>query len=170
MPAPPPWFDLPTLPRDALALVPGAAFAPKRWKIERFGAVGRAWDGPVIVLGGPGEEELVASVSRDVPGSEPICEAGFDRTLEALARTRVAVAGDTGLMHLAGACGAAVVALFGPTHPSDGFFVYPGEVVQRDRWCRPCTLHRRASCPLGHGACMDLPGEAVIAAVRRCAR
>ncbi len=169
LPAPPPWFDLPLLPRDALALIPGAAFGAKRWRPERFAAVGRAWEGPVVVLGGPGEERLVDQVAAGVPGAEPIVEVGFARTLEVLARTRVAVAGDTGLMHLAGAAGAAVVALFGPTHPSDGFFVYPGGFVQRELWCRPCTLHRRERCPLGHHRCMDLTPEAVNAVIRACA-
>ncbi len=169
MPAPPPWIDVPARPRDALALLPGAAYAPKRWDAARFAELGRAWAGPVVVLGGPGEEGLVAEVTRQIPGAASVVEAGFDATIDALAGCRVAVGGDTGLLHLAGACGVPLVALFGPTHPSDGFFVYPGEVVQRDRWCRPCTLHRRERCPLGHNACMDLPVEAVLAAVRRCA-
>jgi heptosyltransferase-2 len=169
LPAPPPWLDLPAVPREALALIPGAAFAAKRWSPARFAAVGRAWPGPVVVLGGPGEDALVGEVAAGVPGAEICVEQGFDQTLAHLARTRIAVAGDTGGMHLAGAAGCAVVALFGPTHPADGFFVYPGEVVSRDLWCRPCTLHRRQTCPLGHHRCMDLGADAVIAAVRRCA-
>jgi len=169
LPSAPPWFALPAAPRDALALIPGAAFPSKQWDPERFSAVGRAWDGPVVVLGGPGEERLVHGVAAGVPNAHVLVEYGFDATLSWLARTRVAVAGDTGGMHLAGAAGCAVVALFGPTHPSDGFFVYPGEVVQRALWCRPCALHRRERCPLGHHRCMDLPADGVIAAVRRCA-
>lgn len=169
LPAAPPWIDLPARPRDTLALIPGAAFPAKQWDPMRFARVGRSWEGPVVVLGGPGEEALVATVAAEVPGASTCVERGFDRTLDWLARCRVAVAGDTGGMHLAGAAGAAVVALFGPTHPSDGFFVYPGEVVQRRLWCRPCTLHRRERCPLGHHRCLDLAAAEVVEAVRRCA-
>ena len=167
-PVAPPWIDLPPAERDTLVLVPGAAWEPKRWRADRLSVVGRAWAGPVAVLGGPGEGALVHTVADSIPGAEPVVEEGFTRTLQVLSRCAVAVAGDTGLMHLAGASGAAVVALFGPTHPDDGFFVYPGRVVQRARWCRPCALHRIASCPLGHTRCMDHRVDDVIEAVLSC--
>ncbi|MFT4622825.1 MAG: hypothetical protein ACI8PZ_001481 [Myxococcota bacterium] len=168
-PAPPPWLGLPRVARDTLVLAPGAAWAPKRWSVSGFAEVGREWSGPVAVLGGPGEGLLVNEVVARIPGAIGVAEHGFGQTLEVLARARVAVAGDTGLMHLAGAAGVPVVALFGPTHPADGFWVYPGEVVQRERWCRPCTLHRISSCPLGHGRCMRIAPERVVEAVLRCA-
>lgn len=169
LPVAPPWIDVPERPRDALALLPGAAHAPKRWDPARFAEVGRRWGGRVLVLGGPGEGDLVRSVAGAIPGAASLVEDGFDATIDALAGCRVAVGGDSGLLHLAGACGVPVVALFGPTHPSDGFFVYPGEVVQRELACRPCTLHRLDRCPRVHHRCMDLSVEAVLEAVHRCA-
>lgn len=163
-PAPPPWITGSSV-RDTLAVIPGAAWATKRWEANRFMAVGRAWSGPVVVLGGPGEEDLVSRVSKGIPGASAVAERGFARTLEVLKRTQIAVAGDSGLAHLAGACGAQVIGLFGPTHPDDGFFVYPGRVVQRALRCRPCTLHRQPVCPKGHHRCMDLDVEAVLEAI-----
>ena len=168
-PRPPLWIDVGPTTRDYLALVPGAAWATKRYAPSRMIEVGLAWSGPVVVLGGPGEEEVCERVAAAIPAAEALVERGFDRTIEVLGQTRVAVAGDTGPMHLAGACGARVVALFGPTHPDDGFFVYPGEVVQRPLPCRPCTLHRQPACPLGHGRCMDHDAATVVAAVHRAA-
>jgi ADP-heptose:LPS heptosyltransferase len=166
---PPPWFDLPAAQRDALILVPGAAWPTKRWATDRLATVGRAWAGPVVVLGGPDDDAICADVARAVPGAEVLVERGFDRTLRALASAAVAVGGDTGLVHLAAACGAPVVTLFGPTHPADGFAVHRGVVVQRALPCRPCTLHGRPACPLGHHACMDLAAAEVIAAARAAA-
>jgi ADP-heptose:LPS heptosyltransferase len=167
---PAPWVRQAKGPRDILALIPGAAWGPKRWDPSGFAALGARWSGPVAILGGPDERALVQQVHRLLPGAQVVCELGFARTLDVLGRTLVAVAGDTGLMHLAGASGAAVVALFGPTHPSDGFFVYRGEVVQRlDLDCRPCTLHRLDACPLGHHRCMALDSERVWEAIVRCA-
>lgn len=152
-----------------LALLPGASVDLKRWSPDGFAAVGRSWEGPVTVFGSPEEAELVAAVAQRVPGCSVVVERGFDRTIEAMGRCRVAVANDTGLMHLAGALGLPVVALFGPTHPDDGFFVYPGQVVQRADPCRPCTLHRPVRCHVGDRRCLDIGADAVIAAVRRCA-
>lgn len=168
-PVGPPWIRVPG--GDGLALIPGAAWGPKRWGPDRFAAVGRAWQGPVVVLGGPGEQTLVDAVAAAVPGAATVVESGFEGTLDALGRCRVAVAGDTGLMHLAGACGLTVVGLFGPTHPRDGFWVWPGEVVQREGLaCRPCALHRVEHCRVGDQRCLvGLEPDRVIEAVRRCA-
>lgn len=165
-PAPAPWIHLPDRTRDTLALVPGASKATKRWHPDAYATVGRSWQGPVVVLGGPGEQALCERVADGVPGAATLCEDGFGRTLDALASTRVAVAGDTGLMHLAGACGVSVVGIFGPTDPNDGFWVWPGEPVRRQLECSPCSLHGDERCPEGHHRCMDLPVDAVIGAVR----
>ena len=148
-----------------MVLAPGAAWATKRWAASHFRELAASWDGPVSVLGGPGEEALCAEVAGT--SAEIVVERGFDRTIELLGRARVVVSGDTGLMHLGGACGARVVAVFGSTHPDDGFFCSPGEVVQRDLACRPCTLHGRQACPLGHLQCMDIGVTRVLEAVRR---
>jgi len=164
-PAPLPWIGLPSEPRTTLGLAPGAAFGPKRWAAERFAAVGRAWSGPVTVFGGPGEQALVSAVAGAIPGARALAESGFDATLAALPALAAMVAGDTGLMHIAGAAGVPVVALFGPTHPADGFWVYRGAVVQRDLRCRPCALHRVERCRVGHHGCMDSTPEAVLRAI-----
>lgn len=166
-PVAPPWIDVPRRDRTALAVIPGAAWATKQWGADRYAAVARAWRGPVVILGGPDDAALCAEVAAAVPGAKVVCERGFDATIDALAGASVAVGGDTGLVHLAAACGARPVALFGPTHPDDGFAAWPGEVVSVARWCRPCTLHGRASCPLGHHACMAIAVESVVAAVER---
>jgi ADP-heptose:LPS heptosyltransferase len=168
-PASPPWFPVDQEPRDVLAIFPGASTPIKRWREENWTLVAQGWRGPVWILGGPGEDEEVARVGENILGAHTLCETGFDQTFEVLKRCRVAVGGDTGLMHLAGAMGAKVVTIFGPTAPEDGFFVYPGEVVQRPLFCRPCTLHRRSRCWHGQHHCMDLPANAVLEAVRRCA-
>jgi len=167
-PVSPPWIDVDG-PRDTLALVPGAAWPLKRAPAGILQSLGRDWPGPVVVLGGPSETETVETLSRQIPGSVGLAERGFTRTIAALGRASVTVCGDTGLMHLAGACGSSVVALFGPTHPDDGFFVYEGSVVQRQLACRPCALHRISRCRRGDHRCMDLSTATVAEAVARCA-
>ncbi len=165
---PPPWIDGPS--GDALALIPGASTPLKRWSPRALAAVGRAWDGPVVVVGGPGEGALVEEVRAGIPGATSVVEEGFDATIEALGRCRVAVGGDTGLLHLATACGARPVVLLGPTSSADGFWDHAaGREVSLGLPCRPCTLHRRVACPEGHHGCMGQSVSDVIAAVRACA-
>lgn len=165
--APLPWIARPDVPRRGLALVPGASTPLKQPSAALLVQVGRRWDGPVVVLGGPDEVELVQRVAR-ATGGRAVAESGFAATLEALAGVAVAVGGDTGLVHLARASGAPVVVLYGATHPDDGFFAYPDgvDVVQRRLACRPCTLHSRRRCLRGDRACLDHDLEAVWQAVR----
>jgi len=169
-PLPPPWFDVPKTPRETLALVPGASRPLKAADPDVLVEIGRLWEGPVAVLGGPGEDAIVRRVARRIPGAYPLVDEGFDATLVLLAGSRVVVGGDTGLVHLAVGCGAAVVVLAGPTHPDDGFL--RGErysVLGRDLACRPCALHRVHRCRLGHAACRDHRAQDVWQAVQGAA-
>ncbi len=170
--APLPWINLPT-PRDrtALALAPGAAHATKRWSAESFAALGARWEGPVMVLGGPEDGALTRAVAERIGvRAVAIAERGFQRTLAALSESRALVAGDTGLLHLAGAAGVPVVGLFGPTTSLDGFWCWDavGEAVELPLSCRPCSLHGGPRCPIGDHACLaSLTVDAVFAALDR---
>ncbi len=154
-----PWISLPRPDAPAaLALAPAAAHATKRWPPGRFAALGARWEGPVLVLGGPEDRALVHAVAEAVgPRAEAVAERGFDRTLEALSRARALVAGDTGLLHLAGACGVPVLGLFGPTTSQDGFWCWGarGLPAELPLGCRPCSLHGGPSCPVGDHLCME---------------
>lgn len=164
-PVPPPWIDLGAT-GQGLALIPGAAWAAKRWSAQGFIGVGRGWGGPVVVLGSVEERELIEKISTAIPGARAVAERGFEATLKSLADCSVAVGGDTGLTHLAAACGLATVTIMGPTHPGDGF-VERGRVVSKRLWCRPCAVHGRSGCPLGHHRCLSsIEVDEVLAAAR----
>jgi hypothetical protein len=163
--APLPWISLERKPGAELVLVPGAAWATKRWSAADFVRLGRRWEGQVSVLGGPGEEVLCRQIAGEIAGAEAFAGSGFEAAFKLFARAKVVVGGDTGLLHLAGACGVPVVMLFGPTHPADGFFVYPGVALGRDLVCRPCSLHGSQRCPLIVRRCMRIPVAEVLAAI-----
>jgi heptosyltransferase II len=167
--APKPWIAIEG-PRDALLLCPGSQHATKRWPAARFAELGREWDGSVVVLGGPGESSLVEEVAAAIPNATCVADAPFPAVLEAVGRARVAVAGDTGLLHLCGAAGVPVVALFGPTTSADGFWCHEGTVLESTLPCRPCSRHGRASCPMRDHLCLrSLDVGAVLSAARALA-
>ncbi|MEO0600674.1 MAG: glycosyltransferase family 9 protein, partial [Myxococcota bacterium] len=111
-----PWIPLAPAPRDTLVLLPGGSTALKRIPAPLMRAVAERWRGPVRAIGGPGDEPALAEL-----GVESIHEQGFEATFDALRTARVAVGGDSGLSHLAAACGVPTVVVAGPTHPDDGF-------------------------------------------------
>lgn len=110
-----------------LAVAPTANWPPKAWGAERFVETITALTGPggalpgarVLVAGGPGERALAAPVLAAVPAERRIDLVGTEplMTLAAcLGRCRLAIANDSGLMHLAAAAGAPTLGLFGPSH------------------------------------------------------
>ena len=152
-PQPGPW--LPVASGPSLLLCPTAAHATKQWPLSRYIALGRRWEGPVHVLGGPADTEAVRAVSDGIGShAEGMAERGFRRTLAALGTGRVAVGGDTGLMHLCAAAGLPTVVLFGPTTADDGFWPSPSTAPSVPLYCRPCSRHGGPRCPFGDHRCM----------------
>ncbi len=112
-----------------IALGPTANWTGKIWPPERFAALFRRLAaGPLrparaAILGGPGEAEraLAAPLLAALP--EAIDLAGRLTLPEAaacLARARLFVGNDSGLMHMAAAAGTPTIGLFGPT-PADEY-------------------------------------------------
>lgn len=144
-----------------VAFCPGARHATKRWPEEHWVALHalvRARGARVLVVSLAAERAALPALARTVEADAGSrwCSEPLPRLAALLACCPQAVTHDSGLMHLAAACGARVVALFGSTSPALGFApAGAGHVVLcRDERCQPCTLHGRAECPRGHFDCM----------------
>lgn len=111
--------------RPVLALGPGANWSGKRWPAARFAALARALlEGPlagacVFLAAGPDERDAAPAAAADLPAGTAVIDAGIGlpllETAACLARARLFVGNDSGLMHLAAAAGAPTLGLFGPT-------------------------------------------------------
>jgi len=105
---------------DHVVIHPGAAFGSKRWPVDRFAAVARALaaDGHrVVVTGGPAEGELTAAVAGACRGDDRGGATDLAELVDLVASARLVICGDTGVGHLATACGTPSVTLFGPVGP-----------------------------------------------------
>jgi len=161
--------------RTLIALIPGAAHFTKRWPEHQWAALVELLTGRglgVVILGGSAEVELAGRLVT-IAGAHGVSAAGcFDiaGTAALLKRARCAVAGDTGVMHLATAVRTPVVTLLGPTVGEFGFLPYHARatILERDLACRPCSKMGGPSCPLGHHHCLEwIAPEEVAEAVRR---
>ena len=155
------------------ALAPGAAHATKRWPIAHWSALAerlRAGGYRPVVVGGPDDRGLAQQLAAAGTAAVAAGEFSLQETGALLARARIVVSGDTGVMHMATGVGTPVVALFGPTVEQFGFFPYRAHavVLQRDLDCRPCSATGTARCPLGHHRCLgDITPADVAAAIER---
>lgn len=108
-----------------LALGPAANWRAKTWRTERFAELARRLTatGPlagarVAILGAEGEREAVRPVLDALPPERRLDLVGRVDPLEAaacLARCRLFIGNDSGLMHVAAAVGVPTVGLFGPS-------------------------------------------------------
>lgn len=146
----------------------GARTASRTWGQDRFLLVAqrltREFGAKVIWFGDPLYPTGDALSRNIVPASFPL--RGF---LAVLARCSFVVCNDSGPMHMAGALGVPVVAIFGSTFPE--WFRPPGEnhrvVVRRDMPCRPCGDR----CLLDEPYCLRLiPVEQVMQAIQELLR
>lgn len=149
---------------------PGAAWPNKRWPAERFGAVAAAIHRDFglrsVVLWGPGEQALAASVASASAGAAEIAPPTTIPDLIGIARHgRLMLSGDTGPLHIAGAVGTPIVALFGPTQPERNGPWSPHDItVSRVSQCS-CLYERR--CRRSTPCIDDIAIEEVVIAVHR---
>ena len=161
--------------RTLVALVPGAAHFTKRWPEHHWVALTEMLTAKglgILVLGGHAEagvgERLVAIAGRR--GANAAGKFDLAGTAALLKRARVAVAGDTGVMHLATAVQTPVVTLLGPTVREFGFTPWNARstIVERALDCRPCSKMGGPACPLGHHHCLEwITVEEVAESIRR---
>ena len=151
-------------------LNPGAAWPNKRWPAARFGAVASAihrdHGSRSVVMWGPGEEPLAARVVAASAGAAEAAPPTTIADIVAIAHgARLMVSGDTGPLHVAGAVGTPLVALFGPTLPERNGPWAPGDVtLSRVATCS-CLYERR--CNRAAPCIDDITVDEVVQAVRR---
>jgi lipopolysaccharide heptosyltransferase II len=162
--------------RPMAVLCPGARHWTKQWPGERWTALGRLLvnDGfSVVIAGSLKESSLLSEIATAVPSAKCIEGQSIPNLAALFSRASVVVSNDSGLMHLAAGVGSRVVAIFGPTVESFGFYPFRGrsEVVERELPCRPCSAMGGERCPRRHFRCMlDIEPDSVRDAVLRISR
>ena len=156
----------------SIALFPFSAWKNKEWPAEFFTFVGRyfavkGWD--VLVAGGP-SDIAAADRMKNAVGERCVSTAGklsLGETACLISQCNLALGNDTGLSHMARACGVKTGIIFGPTTRHFGFFPVgnpPFRVFEAAQFCRPCQAHGGNVCYLGTRMCLrKIRPEAVVA-------
>jgi heptosyltransferase-2 len=160
-----------------VVIAPGAAYGgAKRWPAEYFAGVvtrlvrddrvacvliGSSADGAITRWVRALVEDALRPSVIDLAGSTTL-----ETLMGVLSLAVACVSNDSGAMHVAGAVGVPLAALFGPTREREtaplsrrGGRV---EILINHVWCRPCMLRE---CPLDHRCMRGLPPERVLSAV-----
>jgi lipopolysaccharide heptosyltransferase II len=141
----------------------GSRWESKRWFPEQIAECARLIAErhhlTVVLLGGRDDkslgresEELSQLGLTNLVGQTSLREA-----IGIVARAKIAVGPDTGLMHIAAAVGTPVVSLWGATSPERaGPHGFTDLVVRGQAPCAPCYLKR---CPIGRICMRSIAGE-----------
>ena len=129
------WAGEQLRPGEPTVLInPGAGWGAKRWPAERYADVARALLNRgvrVLVNAGPGELVLANSIIEKTGGGASLLLCSVEQLIAITRRISLAIAGDTGPLHLACALGRPVVGIYGPTDPSrNGPFGTPFKVLR----------------------------------------
>jgi heptosyltransferase-2 len=147
-----------------IGINPGAAYgSAKRWYPEEFAkvAISLAKDYEILILGGPGEENIAADIEKYLIKknvrnySNIAAKTSIARLLSEINNLDLLITGDSGPMHIAAAFGVPTVSIFGPTK-NDETSQWMNEksfIVKKNLECQPCM---KRTCPLKHHNCMKL--------------
>ena len=145
---------------------PGASASSRAYPAELYSVVieelSRQGGLPVLVTGGPGEEDL----SRRVAGSAGIDvggETNFGQFAALVGRAEVVVTNNTGTTHVASALKRPVVTVFAGTNPPEqwGPWRTPHRLLTHPVPCAPC--YKRV-CPIGHECLTAISPHSVVRA------
>ncbi len=121
----------------------------KRWPMERYAElvarIHHELGESTVILWGP-DEEKEARRLKEMSGDKAYlaCPTNIPQMFALLKKIPIYIGGDTGVMHLAGAAGAKVVAIFGPTdYKINAPYGNEHIVIREDLPCSPC---RKKDC------------------------
>lgn len=164
--------------RRLLVVAPGAAYGTaKRWLPEYFAAMVTRTikeSGAQCALVGTADDAGTAqevTSAIDSTHRQAVVDLTGATTLPVLAGVltlaAACVSNDSGAMHLAGAVGTPLAALFGPTREKETAPLTRrggrAEVLINQVFCRPCMLRE---CPIDHRCMKGLRPDRVFASVR----
>lgn len=151
-----------------IAIVIGASFYTKKLPVYKLQELCEKIDHPIILLGAQDEFDEGEAIKSAAPGKVYNACGKFrlHESADLVRKSKLVIAHDTGLMHIAAALKKPVIAIWGSTTPSFGMVPYYGknylmrnaspynDVQVHKLWCRPCTKIGRNKCPQGHFKCM----------------
>lgn len=173
-------FPLPpkTAPRVVIHAGSGGYSLARRWDAAGFAAVAerlrRERGAEIVLVGGAGDDTEAVQTQLSAPALDISGKTTLPQLVGVLRSADVFIGADSGVMHLATAAGAPVVAVFGPSNAAAwGAWTPQGrsEIVRSAPECSPCsyvghTIGLREGCAARTCMRMVTPEQVTAAALR----
>lgn len=154
-----------------VVIFPGASIPERRWGSEHFSVVARCLaenEYRVVVVGGREDREqgeiIVGAGGLNLAGLTSLVE-----TAAVIARSRLLISSDSGVLHIAVGLGVPTLSLFGPGIAAK--WAPRGDdhiVINKNFPCSPCTrFGYTPKCPINAKCMADITVDEVVDAVHR---
>lgn len=155
---------LPYQKEPYLCMAPASVWVTKQFPLNQWVKLLHSipFEGPIYLLGGPGDKVLNDQIMQGVQKINLINMAGRLSFLASAALQKGAIlnyVNDSAPMHFASAVNAPVAAIYCSTIPNFGYgplsdksFIIETKQILA---CRPCGLHGKKQCPMQHFKCAE---------------
>lgn len=142
---------------DYICLMPGSAWPSKAWPVEHFRALASMalQGGLEVVALGTKAERALGDAALNGRGHNFCGQTDLRHAAALLQGAKAAVGNDSGLSHLAAACGTRTLAIYGPTDPAGSAPWGPDVITLKNPNAPPCRPCFKKACPLPRRACME---------------
>lgn len=146
-----------------IIIAPGTVWKTKRFPEEKFVRLCdllKSTDIKIILIGGEEDKKISAYIITNSQNKNLINATGDLSILEStelIKRAALLITNDSAPLHIANSAGIKVIAIYGATVPSFGFYPYgKNDIVIETHGlsCRPCSIHGGNKCPVGTFDCM----------------
>lgn len=157
-----------------IAIAMGSQHETKQIPIEKLLAICRHISHKIVLLGGKNDDSKAEMLRKNLPAQQidNLCgKLTINQSAACIAKARVLLTGDTGLMHIAAALQTPVVSVWGNTVPIFGMYPYMPDnlydiIENNNLKCRPCSKLGFKHCPKKHFKCMnDIDNNLIINAI-----
>lgn len=128
----------------------------------------------IYLLGAGNDIPLCRSIQESCPGRNVEIVAGklsFLQSAALISKALITYANDSAPLHIASAMNAPVAAVFCSTTPEFGFGPLSDSAYimesQEKLTCRPCGVHGKKECPLGHFKCSEIDVQKMASLARK---
>lgn len=144
-----------------IAIAPGSVWFTKRWPIEHYIELSNLLlkeNFNIVLIGSKDEKEICNQISDHKNLINLVGKLSLLESAAIIEKCDLMVCNDSGALHIANAVKTDILAFFGPTVQSIGYYPFRDSdyVFELEMECRPCGSHGGASCPLKHHECMKL--------------
>jgi heptosyltransferase-2 len=157
---------------SCIAIAPGSKWHTKRWTstgyAETISKLLKMTEYKIIITGDKADIKFSDAIVSMLHPSRRIVDMtgklSIPELFYLLSKARLLITNDSAPQHIAVGLGVPVIAIFGPTTKSLGFYPFSEKaaVMEAELDCRPCGPHGHMECPKKTHACMlDVKPDAV---------